>query len=59
MAKTGKRWVGRGNSARQAVDRTERIVLSKRDTGRVLKLLKNPPKPAPALIAAARRHMPR
>ncbi len=32
----------------------ERIVLSKRDTERVLDLLENPPKPTPALLAAAR-----
>jgi uncharacterized protein (DUF1778 family) len=44
-------------TARDVVDRTERIVLSKRDTERVLKLLENPPKPSLALIAAAaRRH---
>jgi len=41
--------------ARQVVDRAERIVLSERDTVRVLKLLENPPKPTPALLAAARR----
>jgi len=42
-------------AARQVVDRAERIVLSKRDSARVLKLLENPPKPTPALLAAARR----
>jgi uncharacterized protein (DUF1778 family) len=42
-------------TARDVVDRAERIVLSERDTERVLKLLDNPPKPAPALLAAARR----
>jgi uncharacterized protein (DUF1778 family) len=42
-------------AARKVVDRAERIVLSQRDTERVLKLLENPPKPTPALLAAARR----
>jgi len=42
-------------TARDVVDRTERIVLSKRDTARVLKLLENPPKPNLALLAAGRR----
>ena len=42
-------------AAREVVDRAERIVLSKRDTKRVLALLENPPKPTPALLAAARR----
>jgi uncharacterized protein (DUF1778 family) len=42
-------------TARDVVDRAERIVLSKRDTARILKLLENPPKPTPALIAAARQ----
>jgi uncharacterized protein (DUF1778 family) len=42
-------------AARDVVDRAERIVLSERDTARVLKLLDKPPKPTPALIAAARR----
>jgi uncharacterized protein (DUF1778 family) len=42
-------------AARDVVDRAERIVLSERDTARVLKLLETPPKPTPALIAAARR----
>lgn len=42
-------------TARQVVDRAERIVLSERDSGRVLELLENPPKPTPALMAAARR----
>ena len=41
--------------ARQVIDRAERIVLSDRDTVRVLKLLENPPKPTPSLLAAARR----
>ena len=39
--------------------RQERIVLSDRDSVRVLALLDNPPKPGPALLAAARRHVAR
>jgi uncharacterized protein (DUF1778 family) len=46
-------------AAREVIDRAERIVLSERDSGRVLKLLENPPKPTPALLAAARRHRAR
>jgi uncharacterized protein (DUF1778 family) len=42
-------------TAREVVDRAERIVLSERDSVRVLKLLETPPKPSPALLAAARR----
>jgi uncharacterized protein (DUF1778 family) len=42
-------------AAREVVDRAERIVLSERDTARVLELLENPPKPTSALMAAARR----
>jgi uncharacterized protein (DUF1778 family) len=42
-------------AAREVVERAERIVLSGRDSARVLKLLKNPPKPTKALLAAARR----
>ena len=42
-------------SAREVVDRAERIVLSGRDTERILQLLEKPPKPTPALLAAARR----
>jgi uncharacterized protein (DUF1778 family) len=41
--------------ARAIVERADRIVLSRRDTDRVLRLLENPPAPPPALIAAARR----
>jgi uncharacterized protein (DUF1778 family) len=41
--------------ARDVVDRAERIVLSQRDTRRVLKLLDDPPRPSKALLAAARR----
>ena len=46
-------------AAREAVDRAERIVLTERDSVRVLELLENPPKPTPALIAAARRRIAR
>jgi uncharacterized protein (DUF1778 family) len=46
-------------AAREIVDRADRIVLSERDTIRVLKLLENPPKPTPALLAAARRRFGR
>jgi uncharacterized protein (DUF1778 family) len=42
-------------AAREVVDRAERIVLSERDTARVLRLLERPPKPTSALLAAARR----
>jgi hypothetical protein len=42
-------------NAGEAIDRVERIVLSERDTKRVLKLLSKRSKPTPALIAAARR----
>jgi uncharacterized protein (DUF1778 family) len=45
--------------ARNVVDKAERIVLSGRDSTRILKLLENPPKPAPALLAAARRRRAR
>src|ERR1043165_9248836 len=40
-------------AAREVVDRAERIVLSERDTARVLALLEKPPKPTAALLAAA------
>lgn len=46
-------------AARDVVDRAERIVLSERDTDRVLELLENPPEPTPALMAAARRRLTR
>lgn len=46
-------------AAREVVDRAQRIVLSERDTERVLELLENPPKPTPALLAAARRRTSR
>jgi uncharacterized protein (DUF1778 family) len=42
-------------AAREVLDQAERIVLSKRDTARVLRLLENPPKPTRALLEAARR----
>ena len=42
-------------TARNVVDRAERIVLSTRDSKRVLDLLENPSKPTLALMAAARR----
>jgi len=41
-------------TAREVVERNERIVLSERDTLRVLELLENPPKPTAALLAAVR-----
>ncbi|MBV8359073.1 MAG: DUF1778 domain-containing protein [Deltaproteobacteria bacterium] len=41
--------------AREVVRRSERIVLSERDSKRVLELLDKPPRPTEALIAAARR----
>jgi uncharacterized protein (DUF1778 family) len=46
-------------TARDVVDRAERIVLSERDSVRVLELLENPPKPTAALRAAARRRAAR
>ena len=46
-------------AAREVVDRAERIVLSERDTERILKLLEKPPKPTPGLLAAARRRLAR
>jgi uncharacterized protein (DUF1778 family) len=46
-------------AAREVVERAERIVLSERDTVRVLDLLENPPQPTPALLAAARRRFAR
>jgi uncharacterized protein (DUF1778 family) len=42
-------------AARDVVNRAERIVLSARDSRRVLELLENPPTPSPVLLAAARR----
>lgn len=46
-------------AARDVVDRAERIVLSERDSARVLALLEKPPKPTRALLAAARRRASR
>lgn len=46
-------------AAHESVERAERIALSGRDTVRVLELLENPPKPTPALIAAAQRRIAR
>jgi uncharacterized protein (DUF1778 family) len=44
-------------AAHDAIERAERISLSKRDSLRVLDLLENPPAPTPALLAAARRRV--
>ena len=41
-------------AGRNATTRNQRIVLSERDTFRVLELLENLPKPTAALLAAAR-----
>lgn len=46
-------------AARDVMDRAERLVLSERDTERVLALLENPPPSTPALLAAARRRLSR
>ena len=46
-------------AARDVMDRAERIVLSERDSQRVLELLENPPEPTPALMDAARRRVAR
>ncbi len=46
-------------TAREVVDRAERIVLSERDSTRVLQLLDNPPKATAALRTAARRRITR
>ena len=42
-------------AARAVMEQADRIVLSQRDSERVLALLENPPKPPPALKEAARR----
>ena len=42
-------------TAQEVVDKAERVVLSERDTVRVLELLDSSPKPTAALRAAARR----
>lgn len=41
--------------AEQIVAQHERIVLTPRDSARILDLLEHPPKPTPALRAAAKR----
>lgn len=46
-------------AAREVMERSERIVLTERDTARVLALLENPPAPSAALKAAARRRVAR
>jgi uncharacterized protein (DUF1778 family) len=46
-------------AAEEVVARHERIVLSARDSARVLELLERPPRPTPALRAAARRRRKR
>ena len=46
-------------AAREVMDRAERIVLSRRDSERVLALLETPPAPPPALKEAARRRAAR
>jgi uncharacterized protein (DUF1778 family) len=46
-------------TARDVIDRAERVVLSARDSKRVLRLLENPPKPTAALKAAVRRRASR
>ncbi len=46
-------------AARQVVEKADRIVLSERDTKRVLDLLENPPPPTDALMDAARRWLKR
>jgi uncharacterized protein (DUF1778 family) len=46
-------------AARKTVDRVERIVLSRRDSIRLLQLLEKPPRVTPALLAAARRRSAR
>ena len=46
-------------TAHEVLERAERIVLTERDTLRVLELLDNPPEPTPALLAAARRRASR
>jgi uncharacterized protein (DUF1778 family) len=46
-------------AAREVVGQAERIVLTERDSARVLELLENPPEPTPALMAATRRRIAR
>ena len=40
-------------AAREVIDRAERVLLTERDTQRVLELLENPPQPNAKLLAAA------
>ena len=42
-------------AARGVIEQAERIVLTERDTARVLDLLEDPPEPSSALLAAGRR----
>ena len=46
-------------AARAVIEQAERIVLSGRDSERVLALLESPPAPTPALKEAARRRSAR
>jgi uncharacterized protein (DUF1778 family) len=46
-------------AAREVMVKADRIVLSERDTRRVLDLLENPPPPTEALVIAARRWLKR
>jgi uncharacterized protein (DUF1778 family) len=46
-------------AAEEIVARHERITLTARDSVRILDLLEHPPKPSPALRAAARRRRKR
>jgi len=46
-------------AAEEVIARNERIILSARDSIRVLDLLEHPPKPATALRAAAKRRRQR
>jgi uncharacterized protein (DUF1778 family) len=59
MKPAGKPAADRKEGTRDAADRAKRTVLSERDTVQVLALLENPPKPTPALMAAARRRIAR
>lgn len=42
------------HAARAVIDRDERLILSRRDSRRVLELLEHPPAPNPRLLRAAR-----
>ncbi len=46
-------------AAQEVLDRAERIVLSARDSKRVLDLLENPPAPTGVLLEAVRRRLRR